>query len=225
MIIIATFKKYFQFLTQTEAELTWAKKMGAIHHARWMAAGVYALKMQICGGDRFKMSQAQAKGLLDVAFFILCIYGRYWFAAPVTPDAPFLTLSLWKDLHHWAVRDPSLSAVLQRKLDRHTWYLTGRCLPFVFWSPLTDNETKREVADALLLPENEECDVPLGKPDLPHIYPDSTLASFVTPESWFLFRVRGFPNCYARNSYHQSQIVSCIYITYLFCPHFTEGQD
>ena len=164
--------------------------MGPVHHARWMAAAIYVFKMVICGEQRFEMGQRRAKGLLDLAYFLLAIYGRYWFAAPVPANAPFLTLSLWQDLHQWAVRDPSLSAALIRKLDRHTWYLSGRSVPLVFWSSIVDDETKREIADALLLPENEECEVGLGKPDLPRIYPDSTLASFVNPESWLFFRVR-----------------------------------
>ena len=80
------------------------------------------------------------------------------------------------------------SAILL-KLERHTWYLSGRLVVLVLWSSMAEDETKKEVADALLLPENEECGIAPGKPDLPCIYPESTLASFVTPESWFIFRV------------------------------------
>ena len=163
--------------------------MGAIHHARWMGAAIYALKMFICGEDRFQLGQRQAKGLLDLVFFIVCIYGRYWFAAPVAADAPFLTLSLWKDLQKWTSRDPSLAQSTLRKLENHTWYLNGRLVVFSLFSHLVDDLTKKKIADAMLLPENEECEVPIGKPDRPPITPESDLASFVTPESWLLFQV------------------------------------
>ena len=170
-------------------ELTWSGRVGAIHSARFFARAANAIKIFTCGEERFPMGQWQAKGLLDLMFFIVAIYGRYWFACPVTADAPFLTLSLWKDLQRWRNRDPALAATLLRTLDRHTWYLSGRHVVFALFSRLVDDETKRKIAEALLLPENEPCEVPLGKPDLPPIFPESTLESFVTAESWFLFKV------------------------------------
>ena len=131
----------------------------------------------------------RASGLMDLAFFIISIYGRYWFAAPVAADAPFLTLSLWKDLHSWASRDPALSAATLRSLDRHTWYLTERNLILSLFSRIVPDEIKKSIADALLLPENEAGEIPLGKPDLPQISPESELEDFVGPETWFLFQV------------------------------------
>ena len=148
------------------------------------------MKMSICGPDYFQMSQMQANGLKDLVFFIICIYGRYWFAAPMPAEAPFLTLSLWRDIERWASHDASLSSSLLRTLSRHTWYLTGRLITVSLFSRMVDEATKREIVVALLLLENEECEIPLGKPELPPIHPESTLASFVTPESWFLFQVK-----------------------------------
>ena len=68
---------FLQFLAGADAELQWSGKVGPIHHARWMAAVIAALKTIICGEDRFQIGQRQAKGLLDVAFFVICIYRRY----------------------------------------------------------------------------------------------------------------------------------------------------
>ena len=79
-------------------ELKWSANVGTIHRARWMAAAIYILKMVIVGEDRFKMGPQQGKGLLDLAFFIVYIFARFWFSVPVAADAPFLTLSLWKEL-------------------------------------------------------------------------------------------------------------------------------
>ena len=76
-----------------ETELDWTSDVGAIHHERWMAAAIYLLKMFLCGEERFQLGQRQAKGLLDLVYFVICLYGRYWFAAPLAADAHFLTLS------------------------------------------------------------------------------------------------------------------------------------
>ena len=128
-----------------QPELKWSGKVGAIHHARWMSPGIAAFKIILCGEDRFQMGQMQAKGMIDLAFFMICIYGQYWFAAPVAADAAFLTLSLWKDLHSWASRDPALSASTLRTLDRHTWYVCGRniSLPLVPRSSWWNEEEDR----------------------------------------------------------------------------------
>ena len=108
-----------------------------------MAATIYILKMLLCGESRFPMGQRQAKGLLDLAYFIVYVFARYWFASPVPADAPFRTLLLWKDIHERASRNPSLSAVLIRKLDEHTWYLSGRQVIFslfFFWRYIKMNK-------------------------------------------------------------------------------------
>ena len=135
------------------------------------------------------MGQRQAKGLLDLAYFVLYIHGRYWFAVPVAADAPFLTLSLWRDLQKWAARDPALSDTLLRKLANHTWYLTGRNVVFAFFSRRVDDLTKQRMADAMKRPENHRQEIPPGKPSLPSITPESKLEDFVNSESWLLFEV------------------------------------
>ena len=157
-----------------------------------MAAAIYVLKMEICGEQRFQMGQRQAKGLLDLAYFIIYVYSRYWFAAPVAANAPFLTLSLWNDLNKWSSRDPQLSAKLIRILDRHTWYLTGRNIFYSIFSSNVDDETKGKISEAMLLPENAPCELPPGKPTLPMVLPESNLEDFVDCETWNLCRVKLF---------------------------------
>lgn len=127
-----------------------------------MAAAIYILTMTICGEERVQMGQRQAKGLLDLAYFIIYLHGRYWYAAPVAADAPFLTLSLWKDLQRWSSQDPQLSGKLIRILDRHTWYLSPRHVFYSIFSRLVDNPTKANIASNMTLPENAPCEMTLG---------------------------------------------------------------
>ena len=169
--------------------MDWTSDVGAIHHERWMAAAIYLLKMFLCGEERFQLGQRQAKGLLDLVYFVICLYGCYWFAAPLAADAPFLTLSLCKDLHRWATRDPQLAAKLLRILDRHTWYVNARNVVYALFSRMVDDSTKVKIAEAMLLPDNAPCDLPPGNPALPLITPDTNLEDVVDCESWNLFRV------------------------------------
>ncbi|QQP55733.1 Uncharacterized protein Cc8K152 [Caligus rogercresseyi] len=151
-----------------------------------MGAVIYVLKMIICGEKHVKVGQAKFKGLLDLGFFFLGIYARYWFASPVAADAPFLTWSMWHDLQRWKSRDKILATKAQEKLELHTWYLTGRAMFYLFFSRLVEDSLKRILADTLLLPENAPCEIPPGKPDLPKITEESSLEDFVNSETWLL---------------------------------------
>ena len=145
--------------------------------------------MLLVGENRVKMGQRQGKNLLDLGYFVVYLFGRYWFSVPVTADAPFLTLALWNDLQKWATRDPSLSAAVLRKLALHTWYLSGRHVVFSLFSRLVDNETKAKIVAAMREPENQACEIPPGKPTLPRISSGDTLDLFVDNESWMFFQV------------------------------------
>ena len=131
----------------------------------------------------------QQHSVTDLAFFIVYIYPYYWFAIPVSADVPFLTLTFWKDLKRWAVRDPALSSVCIKKLDMHTWYLSPRCILLSLFSNLVEEDMKSDIARALL--QNPYCPVQMGKPDRSRGYEDSTLSSFVTGESWLIFKLVG----------------------------------
>ena len=91
---------------------------------------------------------------------------------------------LWRGMFPDGTASTSLAQSALHKLERHTWYLNGRLVIFALFSHLVNDLTKRSIADAMLLPENEECEIPIGKPDCPPILPESDLASFVTPKSW-----------------------------------------
>ena len=114
-------------------------------------------------------------------------YGFYWFAITQTTDVPSLTLQLWQDMKEWEKREKKLSTSCLKKIDRHTWYLSGRQVIFSLWSKRVDEETKVKIAKVLHQTPEEE--VTPGKPDLPRIYEDSTLSDFVTTESWLLFQL------------------------------------
>lgn len=185
--MLVFFPLSIQYILGDVPELKWKKKAGTIHQARWMAAIIYILKM-IFVGQRFHLSAAQRQGVIDLAFFIVYIYGFYWFSCPVPADAPFLTLSLWKDVKQWEVRDKFLSRECLRKLDGHTWYLGQAMVVLAFWSLKVDADVKMKMAQVLL--SSPKTSFPVGfKPDLPRVYEDSELPEFVGSSSWLLFEV------------------------------------
>ena len=69
----------------------------------------------------------------------------------------------------------------------HTWYLSPRHIPLALFSDLVEEDMKSDIARALL--QNPHCPVQMGKSDRPQVYEDSTLSSFVTGESWLIFKL------------------------------------
>ena len=57
------------------------------------------------------------------------------------------------------------------------------------FSDLVEEGMKSDIARTLL--QNLYCPAQMGKPDRPRVYEDSTLSSFVTGESWLIFKLVG----------------------------------
>ena len=151
--------------------------------------------MIICGQQHSQLSAMQFRNCLDMGYFIICIFARHWLAAGIAANAPLLTLTLWEELQQWKARDPELVKKCTSKLNNHTWYLSGRHVTMALCSNKVDNQTKRQIADALLKPENKASPIPPGKPELPSLGEGMKLFNYVNHESWLLFQVISFYMC------------------------------
>ena len=70
---------------------------GAYHRARWMAKGIYCLKMCLFR-EQFKLTAAEQQALRRICLFTVTIYVKAWFTAPNTCDAPLNDLILLQTL-------------------------------------------------------------------------------------------------------------------------------
>ena len=61
---------------------------GAIHHARWMAKALYALKIYLFR-DQLRLTSHETRGVCDVCIFVVRIYVRAWFTAPDAIAVPY----------------------------------------------------------------------------------------------------------------------------------------
>ena len=71
-------------------------KPGACHHARWMAKTNYALKIYLLRKP-FDLTASEVEDFYSVSKFIVFVYIRAWFAAPLAICAPFNDLQLLKN--------------------------------------------------------------------------------------------------------------------------------
>jgi hypothetical protein len=159
---------------------------GPVHHARWMAKLLYALKIMLLRNqsDVFKLTNAEEKGLKRFALFGALIYTRTWTKAPLAADAPLTDLQLWLDLQNYEKTDPEISKAAKSVLARHMWYLSDECVGLAFFSDLVSSNEKEKMVSALAKePENARN----VRGDSNKVNEEMCLADFVNTRSKKLF--------------------------------------
>lgn len=84
------------FLGLVPTEKVFFNKPGAFHHARWMSKSIYCLKIYIF--REFKLDKDDEKKLLDICLFIIFVYIKFWYLAPLAAAAPNQDLNFIKKL-------------------------------------------------------------------------------------------------------------------------------
>ena len=123
-----------------------------MHHARWMARVVYAIKILLFQ-SQFKMAKLEKIGIQRFVHFTISFYVRNWFAAPYAAKAPRNDLKYLLNLQNYSDKD--LSAVAAKVLCRHLWYLNEELVPLAFFDSEVKDHTKQQMVQALDTPAIE----------------------------------------------------------------------
>ncbi|KAG7166730.1 hypothetical protein Hamer_G010380 [Homarus americanus] len=94
------------------------KASGGIHRARWIAKAIYSMKLWMFRAQ-FKLSPREEIGLKAVCDFIIKVYLKAWYLAPVPQLAPAQDLWLLKELQRYHNIHPKISAVTLKKFQGH----------------------------------------------------------------------------------------------------------
>jgi len=86
---------------------------GAIHHARWMAKAIYALKMWLFQ-KQFGITTREEKALRSICIFV--VYLKAWFTAPFAACAPSNDIQLLQRLDEYDKENATLSGVARKNL-------------------------------------------------------------------------------------------------------------
>ncbi|XP_029159566.1 uncharacterized protein LOC114931605 [Nylanderia fulva] len=117
---------------------------GAFHHARWMAKGIYCLKIFIFRAE-FEMTSVEIKAIRDISLFIVMLYVEAWFTCTVTTKAPNHDLRFLKNLYDYRLIDEEISTVTLQKFRNHLWYLNPECAAISFFDESMLLEVKRKM--------------------------------------------------------------------------------
>ena len=124
------------------------RRPGAVHHARWMAKALYAVKIVLLK-SQFRLTQSQEKGLRELVLFVCTVYARAWFQSPRADDAAVNDLALLRDLIAYHAINPAISDAVVKTFRRHLWYLGTDLAVLSLFSEKLSPDQKTDVVASL----------------------------------------------------------------------------
>ena len=166
---------------------------GADHLARWMSNALYTLKVTLLLPQFPSLPWYRKKQLEKMSLFIVFVYLKSWFTAPLLYSAATAHLELYQRMRKFRKVHKKIAEVKETVLQIHTWYLSEELLPLCVFSPGPPEILNKLAQKNSSLPDS---DLPLKKPKLPNITPKSSLEDFVGPRSTLLFRILDVPHSF-----------------------------
>lgn len=105
---------------------------GPTSHARWMAKGIYSLKLFLFR-DQFSMRKKELNGIRDVCVFIILLYVKVWFGCTNAIVAPNQDLCFIKNVIKYKEKDSTVSNAILQKIKNHLWYLSEQTVALAFF--------------------------------------------------------------------------------------------
>lgn len=122
---------------------------GAMHHARWMAKALYALKIYIFRNE-FKLTSKEEKSLRDLCWFIVLIYVKAWFSCTIATAAPKQDFDFIKIMLRFRDIDPILANAVIRTCCNQLWYLADETIALSLFDKNVSKEEKDQIRKVLI---------------------------------------------------------------------------
>jgi len=160
---------------------------GAMHHARWIAKVIYAIKIWLFR-DQFRMAASEKRGIRDLATFAVIIHFKTWITVPTGAEAPLNNFRLMVELLKYP--HEAISRATSKMLGRHLWYLSEELVGLAIFDPRASLKKKRLMLAAM---EDPAPDHPPKRPEVNSAAFLSTLGleQFCTKNTKRLFSTLG----------------------------------
>jgi len=139
------------FLGEATVEEFSLRSPGAFHHARWMAKGIYSLKL-ILTKNQLKMSSHELKALTDISLFVALVYIRGWSRACLSSKAASVDMEFMRDTDDFARSGYTVGKVARDAMARHLWYISETLIAMAFFDEDVSEEEKAQMVISLEKP-------------------------------------------------------------------------
>lgn len=171
------------------------KKVGAIHHARWMSKAIGALKLFLLRDQfEFKNDENEYIGIRAFCIFLVRIYVKAWFQATFAIKAPRLDLDFIKDSIDYANVDKEISNVILSKMSGHLWYLSEEAVGFAFFDDEVALDEKIRMVSALYNERTSQKVLQSSERELKTTYKAKQIHDFISINTNKFFDRFGIPN-------------------------------
>nr|XP_047132678.1 uncharacterized protein LOC124811337 [Hydra vulgaris] len=128
------------------------RKPGPVHHARFLAKGIYFLKMHLLLNNISSLTDFEKKEINDMAFFTAVFYTEWFIKAEIPAVAPYQDMkALWQTMRYSKINPVQAKPVIE-SLKRHTWYID----PNILVMSLVDKnvQERSDIAKKLYSPQD-----------------------------------------------------------------------
>lgn len=105
---------------------------GAVSQARWMSKAIYAFKIYLFQ-DQFPLTKKESDSIRRICIFLITLYLRAWFIAPLAVKAPYHDYNFLLKLIEYKDLDQDISSASAKKFANHLWYLAPETAAFAFF--------------------------------------------------------------------------------------------
>lgn len=163
---------------------------GPVSHARWMAKAIYALKIYLFQ-NQFNITTREKDSIRRICIFIVRIYLRSWFLAPLCAKAPYLDFNFLLNIIEYKNVDADISNAAVKKFAKHLWYLAPETAAFAFFDDDVPLDIKHKMAIKMKTVEDTDYESPVKrfiiKQEEFHVLKEKDLSYFITSESNAMF--------------------------------------
>lgn len=185
------------------------RKAGAISRARWMARGIYVLKVWMLSEEIGGIDSQTLKHYEILALFIAQCYIKYWYRLSDPVTAPRVDLEFYNDLRTFFKSQYAL--VAEKPFSNHFWYFSEANVALSFFDAEIDVEEKRKMVEALAKPQRqttasgnsrkrvklEAAYRPASKPKT--LNDSASLSTFITEGSLDFFAILGIDTVFLKD--------------------------
>ncbi|XP_050521710.1 uncharacterized protein LOC126894618 [Daktulosphaira vitifoliae] len=120
-----------------------------------MAKALYCLKIFIFR-KQFNLTQKEGMSISSICIFIIRLYVRAWFNAPLASNAPYQDLNFLKDLVNYQSIDKNISEVTVKKMCGHLWYLSPENTVLSLFDTNVPFDTKKKIIATLKIHTDDD---------------------------------------------------------------------
>ncbi|ESO02990.1 hypothetical protein HELRODRAFT_173825 [Helobdella robusta] len=116
---------------------------GAYHRARWMAKGIYCLKI-FCFREQLKLTAHELQALKRLCLFTVTVYVKAWSCAANSCSAPYNDLYILQAQKLFEKVDCKVGKEAMKKIKRNLWYQSKDLVEMTFVSDLVNVDEKSQ---------------------------------------------------------------------------------